>query len=105
MTDGHRCPDCGSDILDDDLTGLCRRCLLGIALEDLSQTPSLMLRCPQCHQVVDVPSETDLRDAVCEACGGRFFAPCRSLNTCANDFRFGSGLNAKSDPDTFLAET
>ncbi len=72
MTHLRRCSDCGSGVPDDSPAGLCRRCLLGIGLESLAQTPSLSLRCPHCHQVVDVPSDADLRNAVCDACGGRF---------------------------------
>ena len=41
-------------------------------MEEPTETPSLRLRCPHCHQVIDVAADSDLRDASCQACGSRF---------------------------------
>ncbi|MGC8641562.1 MAG: protein kinase domain-containing protein [Isosphaeraceae bacterium] len=41
-------------------------------MEELPHSPSLSLRCPLCHQLVEVAVDAGLRDTACTACGGRF---------------------------------
>jgi tetratricopeptide (TPR) repeat protein len=66
------CTSCGQDMTGDCPEGLCRRCLLRLAMDELPPTPALKLRCPLCHQLVEVPVDSGLRDTECVACGGRF---------------------------------
>ena len=66
------CPQCGISIEATSPAGLCRRCLLQIGMETPSETPSIRLHCPECHQQVRIPSDTNLRDTECPSCHVHF---------------------------------
>ena len=72
MDESDRCAQCEDELPGDSLTGLCRRCLLQSGLDDLPGTVDMCLRCPHCHQLVEVSDDFDLRDTVCSTCGNRF---------------------------------
>jgi serine/threonine protein kinase len=72
MSDTHQCSDCGAALHDDAPEGLCRGCLLQLGLEDTIETPSLRLRCPHCHQLVETAEDANLRDTPCPSCGNHF---------------------------------
>jgi tetratricopeptide (TPR) repeat protein len=88
MTQLIRCSDCGAILPQRDPTGFCHRCLLRAGTEDLTQTPGLRLRCPHCHQVIDVPGDADFRNASCHACGSRFSLIDEPVNVQATVGRF-----------------
>lgn len=68
MTDTGHCPQCGLPIADGSPAGLCRRCLLQIAMETPAEPPSIRLNCPDCHQQVRIPAGANLRDTECPSC-------------------------------------
>lgn len=68
----NHCANCGCDIPNSSVTGLCRRCLLQTGLDDPPAMPIVSLRCPHCHRVVEVSDDSDLRNTVCPTCENRF---------------------------------
>ncbi|MFV2066713.1 MAG: protein kinase [Pirellulales bacterium] len=72
VCESKQCSDCGAEVPPDAPEGLCRRCLLGIGLEDPNDVPTVRIRCPHCHQAVEVLSDAPLRDISCASCDARF---------------------------------
>ena len=72
MSAGQRCSECGVELTSAPPEGLCPRCLLGIGLEPVDDQSSFPVRCPHCHQLIEVADDSNLRDTTCPSCGSRF---------------------------------
>ena len=69
MSEPRRCPDCGTEIPADAPEGLCRKCLLKLGLHEPA---GLHLRCPHCHNPVELLAECPANDIECPSCGSHF---------------------------------
>ena len=66
------CPDCGEVIPADAPEGLCRGCILaGILCTDLPPA-TLGIRCPYCHETVELLAESEFQNVGCPHCDRRF---------------------------------
>lgn len=88
MEETQRCSDCGVEIPAASPEGLCRRCLLRIALEEPADTASIPIRCPECHRLVEISDDSNLRDAACPSCGNRFSLVGQTTDAAATFCRF-----------------
>ncbi|HND50793.1 MAG TPA: protein kinase, partial [Pirellulaceae bacterium] len=72
MTQADRnCPSCQRPIRDDSPRGLCPACLLKVGLAAVEAT-ALHLRCPHCHNPIEVVVETPDADVTCPSCDMHF---------------------------------
>ena len=69
MSNPRHCPDCGSDISPDAPEGLCRKCLMRLGLHE---PRGLHLRCPHCHNPMELVDDRPLDDIECPSCGSHF---------------------------------
>ena len=69
MSDSRVCPDCGAQIPADAPEGLCRKCLLKLGLQ---QPKCVHIRCPHCHNPVELLDESPLIGIECPSCGSNF---------------------------------
>ena len=65
MADNNQCPDCGAEL---PASGLCTRCVLKVGLD----ARNLRVRCPHCHNPVEVLDDSSLREIPCSNCGSSF---------------------------------
>ena len=65
MADNNQCPDCGAEL---PASGLCTRCVLNVGLDDRN----LCVRCPHCHNPVEILDDSSLREIPCSNCGSSF---------------------------------
>lgn len=90
MSSGHRCANCGANVAENTLEGLCRGCLMRIGLDDSTLVPGGQVRCPHCHRPVSLDDDAALRDTICPSCENRFSlidAPSDLLDEVAATFR------------------
>ena len=69
MADARQCPNCSAEIPADSSDGLCRECLLRLALREPA---CLHVRCPHCHNQVELLDDSPIADIECPSCGSNF---------------------------------
>ena len=67
-----RCPKCGTALVEGVHEGLCPQCLLAAALAWAAGDRHLHLRCPHCHNPIEIAGEQPARDITCPACDSVF---------------------------------
>jgi WD40 repeat protein len=72
MNEDRRCATCGSELPARSPEGLCPKCLLQEGLAEAGGFPALHVRCPHCHNRVEIVDEAPLQDITCPSCDSRF---------------------------------
>lgn len=72
MSNPATCPECGAPLPADAPAGVCPKCLLEAGLPDAGGFPALHVRCPHCHNPVEIVDDQPLKEITCPSCDSRF---------------------------------
>ena len=72
MENQQVCPECGIELTETSVDGLCTKCLLKAGLEHIAGERQLHIRCPHCRNPIEIVDDTPLRDITCPSCDSKF---------------------------------
>ncbi len=72
MNAARRCPKCKEKLPAGAPEGLCTKCLLQAGFAEPSADRHLHVRCPHCHNPVELVEDSPLRDITCPSCDSKF---------------------------------
>ena len=72
MTSPPQCPQCGTSLLGEPAEGLCPKCLLKQGLVAAAGDGHLHVRCPHCHNPIEVVGDEQLVEVSCPSCDSSF---------------------------------
>ncbi len=71
MSEQARCPHCEAELPPNSPEGLCVKCLYQAVLQDQGDQ-HLHVRCPHCHNPIELVDDSSLSDITCPSCDSSF---------------------------------